>query len=174
MGIVLPLVAWGAGVALAASPVLDWICPTGGLECLAPPVFFGLGLGLALGWPLLHLAGVRPAWAVALLGLILSVALIAIILRAWPALFLPPLAVVLCPLGYASAAYAVARLKAKVVSASTTWSPPATCDQCPHPISAHQVWAPDAVCDGWMHCTADGCVSCWHSWPRRSAGPPAR
>jgi hypothetical protein len=40
-------------------------------------------------------------------------------------------------------------------AASGCWSPPTTCDQCPHPIAEHALWEPDAVCAGWMHCTAD-------------------
>ena len=45
------------------------------------------------------------------------------------------------------------------------WQPPATCDQCPHPISEHTSWEPEPEEAGWMHCRAPGCVKCWHEWP---------
>ena len=51
---------------------------------------------------------------------------------------------------------------------STDWTRPMKCDQCPHPISEHTIWNSDELCAGWMHCTADGCTTCWHSWPRPS------
>jgi hypothetical protein len=45
---------------------------------------------------------------------------------------------------------------------------PEFCGRCPHPISDHVLWEPDAQCGGWMHCTADGCMNCWHEWSRLS------
>jgi hypothetical protein len=111
VGFVLPFVAWGAGVGLLYSPVLDWICPTGGLECLAPPAYFGIAVAVAVGWPLLLLAGVRPAWPVALLGPFLSAVLVTIIISFQPSRLFRYLVVVACAVSYAVAAYVVARMK---------------------------------------------------------------
>jgi len=114
VGIVLPFVAWGAGAVLLVSPVLDWICPTGGLECTLPAGYFGVAVAVAVGWPLLLLAGVRPAWPVALLGpLLSSLVLGTIILSVQPLRLFTYLMFVACAVSYAVAAYVVAKLKAE-------------------------------------------------------------
>lgn len=113
VGIVLPFVAWGAGAVLFASPVIDWICPTGGLECvLLSALYFGVAVAVAVGWPLLLLAGVRPAWPVALLGPFLSSVPVTIILSLQPSRLFPHLVSVACAVSYAVAAHVVAKLKA--------------------------------------------------------------
>jgi hypothetical protein len=117
VGFVLPFVAWGAAAALLYSPVLEWICPTGGLECLAPPAYFGLAVAVAMGWPLLLLARVRPAWPVALLGSLLSAVLIAVIVYSQQYRLFRSLVVVACAVSYTVAALVVAKLK-------TTWRKP--------------------------------------------------
>ncbi|MEV0720109.1 hypothetical protein [Asanoa sp. NPDC050611] len=110
VGTVLPFVALGAGAGLSDSPALDWICPTGGLECIPPVLFFGVAVAAAAGWPLLRLAGVRPAWAVAALGSILSVALVTIVLASRASGLLPFLVFAACAVSYATAAHVVAKL----------------------------------------------------------------
>ena len=101
----------GAGAALFDSHVLDWICPGGGLECTQPAGYFGVAVAVAMGWPLLLLAGVRPAWPVALLGPFLSFVPVTIILSLQFSRLLPYLVFVACAVSYAVAAYVVAKLK---------------------------------------------------------------
>jgi hypothetical protein len=84
---------------------------------LAPPAYFGLAVAVAMGWPLLLLARVRPAWPVALLGSLLSAVLIAVIIYSQQYRLFRSLVVVACAVSYTVAALVVAKLK-------TTWRKP--------------------------------------------------
>ncbi|MFB8008318.1 hypothetical protein [Nocardia sp. NPDC056000] len=52
-----------------------------------------------------------------------------------------------------------------MTESSPEWTPPESCDQCPHPISEHMLWKPGEVCGGWMHCCAAD-YQCWHDRPQ--------
>jgi hypothetical protein len=97
---------------------IEWMCPSGGLECLLPAAYFGIAVAITAGWPLLLLARVRPAWPVALLGAFLSVVLVTIMLSSLPARFFPYPVFAACAVSYAVAAYVVAKLKERRQMAS--------------------------------------------------------
>lgn len=75
VGASLPIVGFGAVFAAEITGLMHWICPTGGLECLAPIALIAVVGGSAAAWPLLLLVRVRPAWAVALLGFVFNLVL---------------------------------------------------------------------------------------------------
>ncbi len=64
--------------------LMHLICPTGGLECLAPLALIAIGGGSAAAWPLLWLVRVRPAWAVALLGFVFNLILQSLVAQVIP------------------------------------------------------------------------------------------
>lgn len=111
VGIVVPFVAWAAGSLLFGSPVVDRICPSGGLECTLPAGYLGIAVAAAVSWPLLLLARVRPAWPVVLLGPLLTFAAVAGVLSLQPSRRLALLLVVATSaISYAVVAYLLAKL----------------------------------------------------------------
>ena len=113
VGVALPFVARLAGGVLADLPVLDWMCPTGGLECLVPLALSAVAVAIVSGWPLLLVVRVRSAWIVALLGGALSLGLCSLIVASGPDLLLPYLLCAACGVSYAAAAYVVAMVKSE-------------------------------------------------------------